>query len=124
MKPSELGHISGDEPGNGVGSGGISEQGASRWARNGYMPVGCLMGHSSRRLGKPATWRRTPRKHVALKANSCRTQSDRRTRANLTEGNSHWTLKRVTVKVRAEASATEEPDAGKLHVRVCAGSAG
>jgi hypothetical protein len=26
---------------------------------------GCLMGHSSRRLGKPTTRRRTPRKYVA-----------------------------------------------------------
>jgi hypothetical protein len=32
-------------------------------------------------------------------------------------------LKRATVKVRAEASATEEPDAGKLHDRVCVGGA-
>jgi hypothetical protein len=29
-----------------------------------------------------------------------------------------------TVTPCAEASATEEPDAGKLHVRVCAGGAG
>jgi len=28
-----------------------------------------------------------------------------------------------TVMIRAEASTTEEPDAGKLHVRVCAGGA-
>jgi len=84
---------------------------------------GCLMGHSSLRLGKPATWRRTPRKHAALKGNSCRTLLDRSTRVNLTGGNSHWALRRVTVKVRAEASATEEPDAGKPHVRVCAGGA-
>ena len=45
------------------------------------------------------------------------------TRANLTERNSNWALERVTVKVRAEASATEEPDAGKLHVRGSAGGA-
>ena len=30
----------------------------------------------------------------------------------------------VTVLACAEASATEEPDAGILHVRVCAGGAG
>ncbi|HAR32605.1 MAG TPA: hypothetical protein DCR95_00490 [Desulfobacter sp.] len=45
-------------------------------------------------------------------------------RAKRTAQNSNWTLKRVTVKVRAEASLTEEPDAGKPHVRDCAGGAG
>jgi hypothetical protein len=33
-------------------------------------------------------------------------------------------MRRVTVMVRAEASTTEEPDAGKLHVRVCGGGGG
>ncbi len=46
------------------------------------------------------------------------------TRANLTAGNSNWILKRVTVKIRVQASPTEEPDAGKPHVRVCAGVLG
>jgi len=45
-------------------------------------------------------------------------------RANLTEENSNRALLRVTVKARARVSTTEEPDAGKLHVRVCAGGAG
>ena len=30
-------------------------------------------------------------------------------------------MKPVTVMIRAKVSMTEEPDAGKLHVRVCAG---
>ena len=32
-------------------------------------------------------------------------------------------MKRVTVMIRAKVSVTEEPDAGKLHVRVCGGGA-
>jgi hypothetical protein len=32
-----------------------------------------------------------------------------------------WSLHKALV--RAKASTTEEPDAGKLHVRVCAGGA-
>jgi hypothetical protein len=39
-------------------------------------------------------------------------------------GLSNWTVQRVTVTVRATASATEEPDAGKPHVRVCGGGSG
>jgi hypothetical protein len=39
-------------------------------------------------------------------------------------GLSNWTVKRATVTVRANASATEEPDAGKPHVRVCGGGSG
>jgi hypothetical protein len=39
-------------------------------------------------------------------------------------GLSNWTVKRVTVTVRANASATEEPDAGKPHVRDCGGGSG
>ena len=50
------------------------------------MPTGCLIGHSSRRSGKPATWRRTRRKHAARKGNSCRTCRLGSTRANLTAG--------------------------------------
>jgi hypothetical protein len=49
---------------------------------------------------------------------------DGTTRANLTAGNSNWAVKRATVTVRANVSTTEEPDAGKPHVRVCAGGAG
>ena len=41
----------------------------------------------------------------------------------LLRGLSNWAVKRVTVTVRANASATEEPDAGKPHVRVCGGGA-
>lgn len=48
----------------------------------------------------------------------------RRMPANLTAGSSNWALLRATVKVRAKASTTEEPDAGKLHVPDCAGGAG
>ena len=33
-------------------------------------------------------------------------------------------MKRATVMIRAKVSVTEEPDAGKLHVRVCAGAPG
>ena len=36
----------------------------------------------------------------------------------LTTGKSNWILYRATVKVRANASPTEEPYAGKPHVRV------
>jgi hypothetical protein len=36
------------------------------------MPSRCLIGHSSRRSGKPATWRRTRRKYAARIGNSCR----------------------------------------------------
>ena len=39
-------------------------------------------------------------------------------------GLSNWTVKRVTVTVRANASATEELDARKPHVRVCGGGSG
>jgi hypothetical protein len=86
---------------------------------------GCLMGHSSQGLGKPATRRRTPREYVAFKNNSCRTSRAGYTRGNRHEGNSQ--LSHVTgncVMVRAKASTTEEPDAGKLHVRVCGGGVG
>lgn len=39
-------------------------------------------------------------------------------------GLSNWAVKRVTVTVRANASATEEPDARKPHVRDCGGGSG
>ncbi len=73
MKLTGLGHTKGEEPGNGVNSSGFWKQGAARLAGDGYMPLGCLMGHSSLGVGKPATWRRTPREYIALKGNSCRT---------------------------------------------------
>ena len=41
----------------------------------------------------------------------------------LLRGLSNWAVKRVTVTVRANASATEQPDARKPHVRVCGGGA-
>ncbi len=41
-----------------------------------------------------------------------------------TASNSLQVKKLVTVLICADASTTEEPDAGKLHVRVCAGGAG
>ena len=47
------------------------------------------MGHSSQRLGKPATRRRTPREYVALKGNFAPDTQDRIMEANLTEGNSN-----------------------------------
>ncbi len=52
-----VGTRKGDEPGNGVGAGGLVEHGASWQAGNSRILARCLIGHSSRRLGKPATWR-------------------------------------------------------------------
>jgi hypothetical protein len=45
-------------------------------------------------------------------------------RAAVNVGLSNWHVKRVTVTVRAKARATEEPDAGKPHVRLCGGGSG
>jgi hypothetical protein len=40
------------------------------------------------------------------------------------KGNTEASVIGEDVKVRAEASLTEEPDAGKPHIRDCAGGAG
>jgi hypothetical protein len=92
--------------------------GKARW-----MPVGSRIERSTRRWGKPTTWGRTRREHGARTGNSCRT-----CRAGYDEPTSlRGIANRVwpeTDTACAEASATEEPDAGKLHVRVCAGDVG
>ncbi len=106
-----------------LNSGGMSQ--------GSYMPMGCLIRHSTQRSGKPATRMRRPcmqgRDLTEGRSPQRKPVPDMSgwiTRANLTAVNSNWILKRVTVKIRAEASPTEEPDAGKPHVRVCAGGAG
>ena len=74
MKRAELGHVKVKNLETAwarVESG--SRERSGRFARTNV--EGCLMGQCSQRLGKPATRRRTPRKHAALKGNSCRTLS-------------------------------------------------
>ena len=85
--------------------------------------LGSRIEHSTRRWGKPTTWGRTRRKHVARKGNSSRT-----CRTGIYEPTSLRALAHrgclETDTSCTDASATEEPDAGKLHVRVCTGDVG
>ncbi len=83
------------------------------------MRVGWLIERST---GKPTTWGRTRRKRAARKGNSCRTLSGRIT-MNLDSRGTANGPQPAKGAVCAEASVTEEPDAEKLHVRVCAGGA-
>jgi hypothetical protein len=59
-----VGTRTGEEPtcsqAGGVGAGGMVKQGACRQAGDRRMPTGCLIGHRSRRSGKPASGRKDP----------------------------------------------------------------
>ena len=83
-----------------------------------HMRLGSRIERSTLRWGKPTTWERSRRKHAARAGHSSRT-----CRTGSYESTS---LRAIVNRVLpcAEASATEEPDAGKLHVRVCTGGAG
>jgi hypothetical protein len=68
--------------------------------------------------GKDLTGARSPQRKLIpdMSGRTRMSQPDSRGTAN------RW--RPVTVLACAEASATEEPDVGILHVRVCAGGAG
>ena len=87
------------------------------------MPLGSRIERSTRRWGKPTTWGRSRREHVTRKGNSFRTRWAGQNEPTSLRGLAHraWS---ATAMACAEASATEEPDAGTLHVRVCAGASG
>ncbi len=69
-------------------------------------------------MGKDSTGARSPQRKLAPNI----VGSEERKPTSLRGiANSAWS---ETATSCAEASATEEPDAGKLHVRVCAGGVG
>ncbi|HCS92745.1 MAG TPA: hypothetical protein DIW77_22595 [Chromatiaceae bacterium] len=84
-----VGTRTGEEPScsqaGGVGAGGMVKQGACRQVGDRRMPTGCLIGHRSRRSGKPATWRKDPRE---ARSSQRKLVPDMQgyTRANLTAG--------------------------------------
>jgi len=99
---------------------------SGRSLRGGQKPLGCLIKHSTQRWGKPTHYKgkdltevRSPQRQLVPDTVGL----DEHESTSL-RGIALRALIGLTGQPVAKASTAEEPDAGKLHVRVWAGGAG